>query len=192
MKRQDILEIIVSNPEAVFKNANAEAGKYSEYPVYFQVVAMAHDKAYVRVKEVNPVSAYYQLNEAGNPVHDEDGKVLYDTRPIAERSFLKYGAIKTMPSRLVLKSDKTTDSLLADFIAYHENRERERAERQAEEDNFTNVRDTFANALVSAGILPNDDEVGSGWGYKVNVYFTEEAMTRMTSLLKSALVEVGV
>lgn len=37
MKRTEILEIIVSNPQAIFKNANTEAGKYSEYPTYFQV-----------------------------------------------------------------------------------------------------------------------------------------------------------
>lgn len=192
MKRQDILEIIVSNPEAVFKNANAEAGKYSEYPTYFQVVGMAHDKSYVRVKEVSTVSAYYVLNEEGSPVYGEDGKPVYDSRPLAERSFLKYGGIKTMPTRLVLKSDKTAESLLADFITYHENRERERAEREAEANRMVEVRDTFANALVCAGVLPDDDEVGGSWGHMVTVRFTEEQMVRMTSILKSALVEVGV
>ena len=193
MKRQDILEIIVSNPEAVFKNANAEAGKYSEYPTYFQVTGMAHDKSYVRVKEVNPTSAYYLLNEAGDVVRDDNGDVVHDPRPFAERAFLKYGtSTKSMPTRLVIKSDKTAEALLADFIAYHEARDRERAEREAEANRIVEVRDAFANALVCAGVLPNDDEVGSAWGYKVNVYFTEEAMTRLTSLLKSALVEVGV
>lgn len=192
MKRQDILEIIVSNPEAVFKNANAEAGKYSEYPTYFQVVGMAYDKSYVRVKEVNPTSSYYLLNEEGDVLRDENGDVIHDSRPIAERAFLKYGNIKSMPSRLVLKSDKTADSLLADFIAYHENRERERAERLAEENRMVEVRDTFANALVCAGVLPNDEEVGHAWGYSVNVRLNQEQMVRLTSILKSALVEVEV
>jgi hypothetical protein len=194
MKRQDILEIIVSNPEAVFKNANAEAGKYSEYPTYFQVIGMAYDKSYVRVKEVNPTSAYYLLNESGDVVRDENGDVIHDSRPISERSFLKYGtSIKSMPTRLVIKSDKTAEVLLADFIAYHEERERERAEYEAKQERDQEVRNTFANALVCAGILPNDDDISRNpWGGKVNVYFTEEAMTRLTSLLKSALVEVGV
>lgn len=192
MKRQDILEIIVSNPEAVFKNANAEAGKYSEYPTYFQVVGMAHDKSYVRVKEVNPVSCSYVLNEDGQVVRDENDKAIEDTRPIAERAFLKYGTMRSMPTRLVLKSDNTAESLLANFIAYHEDRERERAERIAEENRMVEVRDTFANALVCAGVLPNDDEVGGAWGYAVTVRFNQEQMTRLTSLLKSALVEVGV
>jgi hypothetical protein len=193
MKRQYILEIIVSNPEAVFLNGNAEAGKYSEYPTHFQVVGMAHDKSYVRVKEVSTVSAYYVLNEEGSPVYGEDGKPVYDSRPLAERSFLKYGNIKTMPTRLVLKSDKTAESLLADFIKYHEDRERERAEREAEQERDEEVRNTFANALVSAGVLPNDDDISRNpWGGKVHVYFNQEAMTRLTSLLKPALVEVGV
>lgn len=192
MKRQDILEIIVSNPEAVFKNANAEAGKYSEYPTYFTVSSMAHDKSYVRVTEVNPMSSSYVLDDNGQVVRDENDKVIEDTRPIAERAFLKYGAVRTMPTRLVLKSDKTAESLLAGFIAYHEDRERERAERIAKENLMVEVRDTFANALVCAGVLPDDDEVGGAWGYSVNVRFNQEQMVRLTSILKSALVEVGV
>jgi hypothetical protein len=125
-------------------------------------------------------------------VYGEDGKPVYDSRPLTERSFLKYGDIKAMPTRLVLKSDKTAESLLADFIAYHENREREREERQAEENRMVEVRDTFANALVCAGVLPDDEEVGHAWGYSVNVRLNQEQMVRLTSILKSALVEVGV
>ena len=41
MKRQEILEIIVSNPQAIFKNANREAGKYSEFATYFQVIGVS-------------------------------------------------------------------------------------------------------------------------------------------------------
>jgi len=52
MKRTEILEIIVSNPQAVFMNANRQAGKYSEYPTYFQVVNTGHDKSSVYVKSI--------------------------------------------------------------------------------------------------------------------------------------------
>ena len=89
MKRQDILEIIVNNPKAVFKNANAEAGKYSEYPTYFQVIGMTDDKSYVRVKEVSVRAHYYQLNEDGSTKRDENNSPMMDERPFAERAFLK-------------------------------------------------------------------------------------------------------
>jgi hypothetical protein len=190
MKRQDILEIILNNPEAVFKNANAEAGKYSEYPTYFQVVGTSYDKSCVRIKDVNPTASYYVRDENGATVKDEEGKPVVDTRSIAERSFLKYGDIKSMPTRLIIKSEKTAKELLADFITYHENRERARAENEAEANRLHDLRDSFANALVCAGILPNDDEVGASW-HKVTVAFNEEAMHRMITVLKSALVEVG-
>ena len=50
MKRTEILEIIVSNPQAIFTNANREAGKYSEYPTYFQVASTTpSDKSSVYV-----------------------------------------------------------------------------------------------------------------------------------------------
>lgn len=193
MKRQDILEIIVNNPKAVFKNANAEAGKYSEYPTYFQVIGMTDDKSYVRVKEVSARAHYYQLNEDGTTKRDENNSPMMDERPFAERAFLKTESPRSMPTRLVLKSDRTEESMVADLIAKTEEEEARTAEREAKQEREQEVRNTFANMLVSTGVLPNDDDISRNpWGGKVSVYFTEEAMTRLTSILKSALVEVGV
>jgi hypothetical protein len=192
MKRQDILEIIVNNPKAVFKNANYEAGKYSEYPTYFQVIGMTDDKSYVRVKEVSARAHYYQLNEDGSTKRDENNSPMMDERPFAERVFLKTESPRSMPTRLVLKSDRTEESMVADLITKTEEEEARTAEREARDLRFSATRDSFANALVCAGVLPDDDKVGSAWGREVNVYFTEEAMTRMISILKSALVEVEV
>ena len=52
MKRTEILEIIVSNPQAIFHNYNRQMSKYSEFPTYFQVVGTGYDKSSVLVKSV--------------------------------------------------------------------------------------------------------------------------------------------
>lgn len=191
MKRQDILEIIVNNPQAVFKNANAEAGKYSEYPTYFQVIGMTDDKSYVRVNEVSTRAHYYLMDENGEYIRDENGQTQLDTRPVAERAFLKKERTKAMPTRLVLKSDMTEDSMLADYIAKLEEEHATRVEREAQ----------YAKAEAEVGELEElFNTLGitntAGWGVsyygRVTLQFDRESITHLVSALKSALVEVGV
>ena len=75
MKRQDILEIIVSNPQAIFKNSNRDAGKYSEYATYFQVTGVSQDKSSVFTKSVTVRTVDYLKDDKGGfksvPVHDK-------------------------------------------------------------------------------------------------------------------------
>lgn len=193
MKRQDILEIILKNPEAIFYNANVEAGKYSEYPTYFQVIGTSHDKSCVRVKEVKVGHSYYMVDEDGNTIRDENGDPVQDTRPETERVRITYTtSMRVMPSRLVVKHDRSAQQMVDDYIAKMETRIKERQESEVRENRFAATREEMANALVCAGVLSDYESVSSGWGYKVHVYFTEEQMTRLTSILKSSLVEVEV
>jgi hypothetical protein len=191
MKRQDILEIIVSNPQAIFKNANAEAGKYSEYPTYFQVIGMTNDKSYVRVKEVSARTAYYLLNEDGSVMRGEEGGALMDTRPIAERAFLKKEHTKSMPTRLVLKSDITEASMLADYIAKLEADEAENIERETEYAKAEQEANELEQLLTTLGIT-NTAGVAISYYGRVMIQIEKESITRLVSALKSALVEVGV
>jgi hypothetical protein len=191
MKRQDILEIIVSNPQAIFKNANAQAGKYSEYPTHFQVVGTGHDKSYVLVKEVSARAAYYLLNEEGEYIRDENGNTQLDTRPVAERSFLKYERCKSMPTRLVLKSDITEASMLADYIAKLEADEAKNIERETEYAKAEQEANELEQLLTTLGIT-NTAGVAISYYGRVMIQVEKESITRLVSALKSALVEVGV
>jgi len=195
MKRTEILEIIVSNPQAVFKNANREAGKYSEYPTYFQVVNTGYDKSCVYVKSVTVRTVDYLKDDKGGFIRDENG-VIPDTRPIADRTEVQYGGTRLMPTRLILKTDMTEAGMLADTIAQEEANEKERQDR----DNATAQADTeameLAEVFTSLGITNmNTNYEGkislSSWG-RITLQFEGESITRLVSALKSALVEVGV
>jgi hypothetical protein len=193
MKRQDILEIIVSNPKAVFDNANSVAGKYSEYPSQFQVVGMSYDKSYVRVKRVTVNIENYILNEAGTDIaKDENGEWIKDTRPLAERTHIVYGDIKSMPTRLVLKSDKTEQGMIDTAISKREQRDRNEAERIARDELIAQNIEELKTALVAVGLMDEDEaERATRWN-RVSIDLQSEKITLLTSLLKSALVEVGV
>ena len=193
MKRQDILEIIVSNPKAIFNNANSVAGKYSEYPSQFQVVGMSYDKSYVRVKRVTVNIENYILNEAGTDIaKDENGEWIKDTRPLAERTHIVYGDIKSMPTRLVLKSDKTEQGMIDTAISKREQRDRDEAERMARDEITAQNIEELKTALVAVGLMDEDEaERATRWN-RVSIDLQSEKITLLTSLLKSALVEVGV
>ena len=193
MKRQDILEIIVSNPKAVFDNANSVAGKYSEYPSQFQVVGMSYDKSYVRVKRVTVNIENYILNEAGTDIaKDENGEWIKDTRPLAESTHIVYGDIKSMPTRLVLKSDKTEQGMIDTAISKREQRDRDEAERMARDEITAQNIEELKTALVAVGLMDeNEAERATRWN-RVSIDLQSEKITLLTSLLKSALVEVGV
>lgn len=194
MKRQDILEIIVSNPRAIFRNSNTETGKYSEYPRYFQIIGTTDDKSYVRVRQVTPQPNDYLLNETGGWLRDENNSVIADTRPLVERATIKHGEIKRMPTRLVLKSDLTEESMLSNFIAEEQARQTERDERDAQYEKGKETIAEIAPLLVAVGFIEKETDVtesyGTRWG-RVSLDLEGEQLERLTSLLKSALVEVG-
>jgi hypothetical protein len=192
MKSKDILAELVSNPKAIFRNANNEAGKYSEYPAYFQVVGMAHDKSYARVKKIRIHTEWAVLDEDGKWVKGEDGRYLDDTRPVAERTRIIYGDIESMPLRLILKTDKTEESMLADAIAREERSEREKQERIARDERNHQNLEELKTALVAVGLMKQEDADRMGrWGY-MSLDLHDEKIPLLTSLLKSALAEVGV
>lgn len=195
MKRQDILEIIVSNPRAIFRNTNTETGKFSEYPRYFQIAGTTDDKSYVRVQQVMPQPNDYLLNEKGGWLRDENNSVIADTRPLVERATIKHGDIKRMPTRLVLKSDLTEESMLSNFIAEEQARQAEREADNAKYEKGQAMVAELAPLLVAFGFVKEEIDVieayGTRWGH-VNLSFEGEQLERLTSLLKSALAEVGV
>ena len=193
MKRSEILEIIVSNPQAIFVNGNWMAGKYSEYPAIFQVTGMTADKSYVRVKQVNVRTEDYILNEDGTRyAKDEQGNWLPDTRPVAERTRISYSESKSMPTRLVLKSDKTEQSMIDEAVAKREQRERELAERVAKEMvDEANISE-LKTVLAAVGLMDEDEVERSTRWNRVSLELRDEKIALLTSLLKSALVEVGV
>jgi hypothetical protein len=194
MKRQEILEIIVSNPQAIFHNYNRQMSKYSEFPTYFQVVNTGHDKSSVYVKSVTVRTVDYLKDDKGGFIRDENG-VIPDTRPIADRTEVQYGGTRLMPTRLILKTDMTEAGMLADHIAEEEANEKERQARA----NATAQADTeameLAEVFTSLGITNmNTNYEGkislSSWG-RITLQFEGESITRLVSALKSALVEVG-
>ena len=194
MKRTEILEIIVSNPQAIFRNGNSVAGKYSEYPSRFQVIGTAHDKSYVHVKSVNVSSNDYLLKEDGQWLRDENGLSVKDERPLAERVSISYGRVQTMPTRLVLKSELTETSMVTDYITTETTKDQERAEREAQLAKAEVEVNELQEVLVALGIT---DTGGSGanalsWYGRITLQFDCENITRLVSALKSALVEVGV
>lgn len=194
MKRQDILEIIVSNPKAVFVNANWQAGKYSDYPAIFQVLGMTHDKSYVRVKQVNVSQDNWLKTEDGeNYLRDEDGKWIEDTRPLAERVNITYGTPKSMPTRLVLKSDKTEQGMVAEYIAKVEKDEETSRQREEQYQKHTEQVAELNELLYGCNILTHEDkEVQSNYSRQVYLSLDERQVAQLVSVLKSALVEVGV
>lgn len=195
MKRQDILEIIVSNPQAIFTNGNMVAGKYSEYPRWYQVIGMAHDKSYVRVKGVYFNRENHLKTEDGSKyLEDEQGEWVYDTRPIAERCFVTYGNVESMPTRLVLKSEKTEAGMLADFIETQERNQRE-ADRQTEEhEQFVATRAELANLLFNLDLIDKTEKLTDQWRHRdIHLDFNQARMERLISVLKSAITQmVGV
>lgn len=195
MKRQDILEIIVSNPQAIFLNGNTMANKYSEYPSQYQVIGMTADKSYVRVQAIGMVINDYLVDENGEWVRDENNHVIADTRPTAERIAISRGRIQSMPTRLVLKSDKTEESIFSDYLAKEQARQAEAEERDAKYEKNKALVAEIAPLLVAFGLKEKETDVTESgyarWG-RVNLELEGEQLERLTSLLKSALVEAGV
>lgn len=192
MKRQEILETIVSNPQAIFSNANTKAGKYSEYPSQFQVTRMSYDKSMVIVRAVNVRTERWVRNDEGTDyIKDYAGNWVVDGRPVAERSEITYGKEKSMPTRLVLKSEETEASLLATHIEYEERRNREQAERDAMIAQAEIDTAELTKQLVALGLIEEGHDI-SGYYGQVSIYLRGEQITRLVSALKSALVEVGV
>lgn len=194
MKRQDILEIIVSNPLAIFTNGNVVAGKYSEFATYFQVTGMSSDKSSVHTKSVTVRTVDYLKDDKGSFVRDENG-VIPDTRPIAERTEVQYGGTRVMPTRLILKTDKTEASMLAEHITKEEEDEKERQDRKnavaKAETEVVELAEVFTALGITNKNTDYEGKISVGWG-RITLQFEGESITRLVSVLKSALVEVGV
>lgn len=194
MKKKEILEILVANPQAIFLNANTLDGKFSEYPQRFQVVRTSptYDKSVVFVQSVLVNVENWLKTEDGKFVEDENGRHIQDTRPISERTTIKLGEIKSMPLRLVVKSDLTEASILADYIAKHEKQQqadREREERW--ERNDRNIQE-LKSVMISLGLLTEEEAEGIGTFGHFNLALRDEKIPMFTAVLKSALVEAGV
>ena len=195
MKRTEILEIVVNNPQAVFMNASRKAGKYSEYPTYFQVLSMTGDKSYVRVQEVSVTINDYLLDENGEWLRDEDNKVVKDTRTIQERTVIERGRTKSMPTRLVLKSELTVETMLSSFLETEITRLKERQEREDASAKAEAEADELLEVLNALGItnmnLNYEGRINITYDGRATLQFRGESLTRLVSALKSALVEVG-
>jgi hypothetical protein len=189
MKRQDILEIIVSNPQAIFVNGNWVAGKYSEYPSIFQVVGMTNDKSYVRVKRVNVHTEDWVLTEDGKDIaKDDEGKWIPDTRPVAERTHITYGDTHTMPTRLVLKSDKTEQGMIDELVAKKEQTARENAEREEQYEKHTELMKELNSLLYGFNILTFDDkEIETAYNRRAYFNLNQRQIEQLVSVLKTAL-----
>jgi hypothetical protein len=189
MKRSEILEIIVSNPKAIFDNANSVAGKYSEYPRQFQVVRMSYDKSYVVVKRVSANTEQWVLNEDGKDyAKDENGKWIPDTRPVAERTTIFYGDDKAMPTRLVLKSDMTEQEMIDELVAKKEQHARENAEREEKYEKHAVLIEELNSLLYGFNILTFDDKAIETTSNR-HAYFNLEQrqIEQLVSVLKTAL-----
>ena len=193
MKRQDILEIIVSNPQAIFKNSNRDAGKYSEYATYFQVTGVSQDKSSVFTKSVSVTTKDYLVDDKGEWCRDEDNRVIPDTRPIAERTVIGYGMTRLIPTRLVLKTDMTEASMLAVHIIEEEARAKEMKDRETAvasgEADAIELQEVLTalniiNLNTSHGERPSVDY----WG-RATLQFKGESLTRLVSALKSVVTE---
>ena len=195
MKRQDILEIIVSNPLAIFTNGNTASGKFSEYPRYFQITGMTNDKSYVRVKGIFFKREDFLKTEDGSEyVKDEAGKMVQDARPISERCTVTYRDDERMPTRLVLKSENTEEGMLAEFVEMHERGKREADQREEQHEQFTTTRAELANILFSLDLVDETKTITDQWRHReCNVDFNQAQMVRLISVLKSAMTQmVGV
>jgi hypothetical protein len=189
MKRSEILEIIVSNPKAIFDNANSVAGKYSEYPSQFQVVRMSHDKSYVVVKRVGAHTEDWVLTEDGKDIaKDENGEWIKDTRPVAERTHIVYGDNKVMPTRLVLKSDKTEQGMIDGLVAKKEQTARENAEREEQYEKHTELMKELNSLLYGFNILTFDDkEIETAYNRRAYFNLNQRQIEQLVSVLKTAL-----
>lgn len=193
MKKQEIWEIIVSNPQAIFLNANWVEGKYSEFPNQFQVVGMSsYDKSQARVRAVNVTVDYWLKTEDGKFVEDEDGKNIRDTRPLSERAHITFGEVKSMPLRLIIKSDKTEASILAFYVANAEAQEQAQREREERRERNDRNIEELKSVMISLGLLTEDKASGIGSFGHFNLLLHDEEIPALTAVLKSALVEVGV
>ena len=192
MKRQEILEIIVSNPQAIFANGNMVAGKYSEYPRWYQIVGMAHDKSYVRVKGVYFNRENYLKTEDGSKyIEDEKGEWVYDTRPIAERCIVTYGDVESMPTRLVLKSEKTEAGMLAEFIETQERNQREADKQEEQHAQFIATRAELANIMWTLELIDETKRLTDQWRHRdIHLDFNQAQMERLISVLKSAMTQM--
>jgi hypothetical protein len=191
MKRQEILEIIVSNPQAIFKNSNRAAGKYSEYPTFFQIVDLSDDKSCVFVKSVSAETKDYLADENGRYLRDENDRVIPDTRPIAERTAISHGRYQSMPTRLILKTDMTEQEMIDGHIAEEERRERELKHRQDQHEKAKVGVEELKELFTSLGITDTGGGNADYYGRTV-CQFDSDNIARLISALKSALVEVGV
>lgn len=195
MKRQEILEIIVNNPQAVFTNSNVVTGKFSEYPRYFQVTGMTNDKSYVRVKGIFFKREDDLKKEDGTGyLRDEAGEYVTDARPIAERCAVTYSDDKPMPTRLILKSELTEVGMLAEFVETQERSKREEVIRAEQREQFTATRAELSNILFSLDLLDSTETLTVQYKHReCNVNFNLEQMVRLISVLKSAMTQmVGV
>ena len=192
MKRQDILEIIVNNPQAVFTNSNLVTGKFSEYPRYFQVTGMTNDKSYVRVKGIFFKREDDVKKEDGTGyLRDEAGEYVTDTRPIADRCAVTYSDAHPMPTRLILKSELTEAGMLAEFVEKQERSKREEVIRAEQREQFTATRAELANILFSLDLLDSTKTLTDQWRHReCNVDFNQEQMVRLISVLKSAMTQM--
>jgi hypothetical protein len=191
MKRQDILEIIVSNPQAIFQNGNRVAGKYSEYPTFFQVASLSDDKSCVYVKGVGADIKDYLVDENGRYLRDENDHVIPDTRPVAERVTISHGSYQSMPTRLILKTDITEQEMIDGYIAEEEKRAREIEHRQAQHEKAKVGVEELKELFTTLGITDTGGGNADYYGRTV-CQFDSDNIARLISALKSALVEVGV
>ena len=195
MKRQDILEIIVSNPQAIFANGNMVKGKWSDYPRWYQIVGMANDKSYVRVKGVSFQREDHLKTEDGSDwLRDEAGNWLYDTRPVGERCVVVYGGVESMPTRLVLKSEKTEAGMLAEFVETQERNQREADRQNEEHEQFVATRAELANIMWTLELIDETKKLTDQWRHRdISLDFNKAQMERLISVLKSAMTQmVGV
>jgi hypothetical protein len=196
MKRTEILEIVVNNPQAVFMNASRKAGNYSEYPTYFQVLSMTGDKSYVRIQAVSATTHDYLLQENGEWLRDENGHVTKDTRASQERTVLERGRTQSIPTRLVLKSELTVDNMISSHLEQEIARVKERDERDANLAKAEGEGVELLEVLTALGItnmnLNYEGGINITYDGRATLQFRGESLTRLVSALKSALVEVGV
>ena len=195
MKRTEILEIIVSNPQAIFANGNMVAGKYSDYPRWYQIVGMTNDKSYVRVKGVSIQRQDHLKTEDGSEyITDEQGNWVYDTRPVGERCVIVYGDVESMPTRLVLKSERTEAGMLAEFVEVQERNQREADRQNREHEQFVATRAELANIMWTLELLDKTERLTDQWRHRdIHLDFNQAQMERLISVLKSAMTQmVGV
>ena len=191
MKRTEILEIIVSNPQAIFKNANREAGKYSEYPTYFQVVKPSDDKSCVYVKSIMIKTNEVVLDEEGKYARDEEGRVIFDTRPLSERATIEHGRFQSIPTRLVLKSEVTEESFLADYLAHEAKKDKENADREAVYAKAGAEVEELKELFAAFGVYQTGSWANLSYYGRVTLQLDGDNITRLVSALKSALTKVG-